>query len=212
MYIPKQYQETNPKVLNEFIRQNNFGILISQQNGLPIATHLPLTLMVDENDTRRLYGHVSRANPQWKSFNETDSVLVIFGGPHAYISPRWYNHLNVPTWNYMAVHAYGKVRLVTETNELRLMMKLLINQHEAQPNKTQTYTLETLPDDYVEKQLNGITGFEIKIEQIEASFKLSQNRDEESYQTIIQELQKQDETAQQVAKAMQHNYDKLFKP
>lgn len=206
MYTPKRYEETDPQLINEFIRQNNFGILVSLQNSLPIATHIPFTLLVNETDgSRRLLGHISRANPQWKTFPQNQTVLAIFGGPHAYISPRWYNHQNVPTWNYMAVHAYGPLRLVTEDAELRLLLNLLVDQHESG-----AYQMESLPEEMIEKQIRGIVAFEITVTELQASFKLSQNRDQESYQNVIHELEQQDDTARQVAAEMKARQADLF--
>jgi transcriptional regulator len=206
MYTPKHYEETDPQLLNDFIRQNNFGILVSLQNGLPVATHIPFTLLVNEQDgSRRLLGHISRANLQWKTFQESGTVLVIFGGPHAYISPRWYNHLNVPTWNYMAVHAYGPLRVVSKEAELRSLLNLLVDQHE-----NGAYSMESLPEEMIEKQIRGIVAFEVAITQLQASFKLSQNRDKESYHNVIRELEGQDDTARQVAVAMQAKANSLF--
>src|SRR6266511_2313916 len=96
----------------------------------PIASHLPLEISEDKHDGLILYGHMSRANPQWKTFSDSEA-LVIFQGAHTYISPRWYNHVNVPTWNYMNVHVYGKPRLV-EGDELYALMSRLVQRHEAQ--------------------------------------------------------------------------------
>lgn len=206
MYIPKRYEETDPQLLNDFIDKNNFGILISLQNGLPVATHIPFTLLVNKTDgSRRLLGHISRANPQWKTFHENETVLVIFGGPHAYISPRWYNHTNVPTWNYMAVHAYGPLRVITEDADLRHLLNLLVDQHE-----NGAYSMESLPEEMIQKQIKGIVAFEIPITELQASFKLSQNRDEESYHNVIRELEGQDDTARQVAVEMKARTNSLF--
>ncbi len=111
MYIPKLYREEDRQKIIEFLRQNNFPALVSHDGEKLTATHLPVEIIESEEGALTVLGHMSRANPQWKSFGEQE-VLLIFQGAHTYISPRWYNHVNVPTWNYMMVHVYGRVRAI----------------------------------------------------------------------------------------------------
>jgi transcriptional regulator len=126
-------------------------------------------------------------------------VLVIFQRPHTYISPTWYNHVNVPTWNYQAVHLYGLPRIVTG-DEYYAMISRLIEKHESETD----YRLESLPQDFVEKQMNRTVGFQINVTRIEANYKLSQNRDEEDHHNIISRLhERKDEMSHAVAKAME---------
>src|SRR5688500_13870647 len=116
MYIPKAFAETNQAKLFEFIRANSFGILFSQHQGQAWATHLPF-LLEAEGEKLVLWGHFARANPHWQEIE--GEILVVFPGPHAYISPAWYESPNVvPTWNYVAVHAYGTLTLIHETDRL----------------------------------------------------------------------------------------------
>jgi transcriptional regulator len=127
MYIPKYYRVTDETTVAQFIRQNSFATLISCEGQLPIATHLPLELLQKENGEKFLNGHVARANKQWRTFETNEEVLAIFAGPHAYVSARWYDHVNVPTWNYMVAHVYGKPRLVTDHDELHTMLEQLVD-------------------------------------------------------------------------------------
>lgn len=144
-------------------------------------------------------GHMSRANPLWKTFEKNPEVLVIFQGPHTYISPTWYNHVNVPTWNYQAVHVYGSPRIVTDHTEAYNLLSKLIKRHEAENQ----YKLETLPQDFVAKEMKGIVAFQIEATRIEANYKLSQNRNDEDYHNIVSRLEERDdEMSHGVAVAM----------
>src|SRR3989304_5095372 len=145
MYIPKPYREEDRKRILEFLNQNNFAVMVTHDGEKPIASHLPVEVVESEDGRLTLYSHMSRANPQWKSFGEQE-VLVIFQGAHTYISPRWYNHVNVPTWNYMVVHVYGRPRLL-DGDEAYSLLSRLIQKHEADSN----YRLEILPPDFVQK-------------------------------------------------------------
>ena len=109
-------------------------------------------------ERRQLQGHMSRANPHWRLFEQDGRSLVIFAGPHAYVSPRWYDHVNVPTWNYVAVHVYGKPRLVTDAAEMHELMKGLVDRYEGGADVDARYTVEGLPADFLESQMKGIVG------------------------------------------------------
>jgi transcriptional regulator len=198
MYISKLYREEDRAKILEFLRQNEFAILVTYDGEKPVASHL-LMEPVEEGEKLFVNGHMSKANPLWKTFEKDPEVLVIFQGPHTYISPTWYNHVNVPTWNYQAVHAYGKPRVVTDHEETYEILSRLIVRNERNPS----YTLETLPQDYVGKEIKGIVAFKIEVTRIEANYKLSQNRNDEDYQNIIHRLHEQkDEMSHQVAEAM----------
>jgi transcriptional regulator len=135
----------------------------------------------------------------WKTFEKNSEVLVIFQGPHTYISPTWYNHVNVPTWNYQAVHVYGRVRIIDDPAESYRLLKNLIDRHEIESH----YNLETLPQDFVQKEMRGIVAFQIDATQIEANYKLSQNRNDEDYHKIVSTLEaREDELSHGVAQAM----------
>ena len=112
MYIPNLYKNKNVEEINDFIQKNSSGILVNRVDGKPWATHIPLELDTNENGKQVLYGHISKENPQWQNFASDRPVLAIFSGPHSYISPSWYDHENVPTWNYTAEHIYGTIKII----------------------------------------------------------------------------------------------------
>ena len=198
MHIVKYFREEDRGKILEFIRQNDFATLVAFDGEKPTASHL-LMEVIEDGEKLWINGHMSRANPLWKMFEKNPQVLVIFQGPHTYISPTWYNHVNVPTWNYQSVHVYGKPRLVTEKAETYGILKRLTDRYET----IAPYRLETLPQDFVEKEMRGVAAFQIEVTEIEANYKLSQNRDDESYQSIVAHLeQRTDDHSHGVAKAM----------
>ncbi len=186
MYIhPLNEWQDEPEIV-DFIKRNAFATLISQVDGKPWATHLPFVLGKNNAGEPVLSGHLAKANQQWKTISENADVLVIFQGPHAYISSSWYNHENVPTWNYLAVHVSGKIRLI-EGEELMDHLKSLTDTYEeGRPNRVR---VETMSESYVAGQLRALVGFEIKIEEVKASAKLSQNRDDVNYHHIVEKLE-----------------------
>ena len=197
MYLPKRYLEEDRAKIVEFLKGNGFPALVSHDGEKLIATHLPVEVIENADGSLTILGHMSRANPQWKSFGEQE-VLLIFQGAHTYISPRWYNHVNVPTWNYLMVHVYGKVRML-EGEELFALLSQLVKKHEVNTG----YSLEGLPADFVEKEIKGVAGFSLDVTRMDAAYKLSQNRDDESYANIINELEKRgDEVSAEIAKEM----------
>ena len=166
---------------------------------MPVATHIPLELE-DTGNQIKLLGHVSLANKQHEVLREHPQVLVIFTGPHAYISSSWYAKPNVPTWNYQAVHAYGKARLQTP-EELHHSLIQLVDRYEKDSDRP--VSVQGLPQGYVEGQIRGIVGIEVEVDRLEASFKLSQNRTDEDYAEIIRQLEKRgDHGSIDVAQAM----------
>ena len=198
MYISKLYREEDRARIIEFLKQNEFATLVTYDGEKPTASHL-LMEVVDEGEKLFVNGHMSKANPLWKTFERNPEVLIIFQGPHTYISPTWYNHINVPTWNYQAVHVYGSPRIVTDHDEAYAILSKLIVRYE----HVASYRMETLPQDFVEKEMHGIIAFQITVTRIEANYKLSQNRDDEDYHNIIDQLnQREDEMSHEVAKAM----------
>jgi len=198
MYISKLYREEDRGKILEFLKQNEFATLVTYDGEKPTASHLLMEVM-ENGEWLFVNGHMSRANPLWKTFENNPEVLVIFQGPHTYISPTWYNHVNVPTWNYQAVHVYGSPRIVTDHAETYDLLKKLIDRHEAE----RQYKLETLPQDFVEKEMKGIVAFQIEVTRIEANYKLSQNRNDEDYHNIVSRLEERDdEMSHGVADAM----------
>lgn len=112
MYTPDLYKNENQEEIRTFIKENSFGILINQTNGKLCATHIPIELEINAEGKEILQGHISKLNPQAEGFKENDQVLAVFTGSHSYISSSWYDHENVPTWNYIAVHVYGRIKIV----------------------------------------------------------------------------------------------------
>ena len=200
MYIPHRYRNENLQEVRAFIEQNSFGILVSQQATGPTATHIPLELGKNEDGKEILTGHIARANPQWKNFVDQQRVLAIFSGPHSYISSSWYNHENVPTWNYIAVHIYGTIKII-EGERVVAMLSELVRKYEA--GSAKPVSVESMTPAFLQSQVKGIVAFEIEIEEIQAAYKLSQNRDAVNHKNIISELEKQqDPHAQAIADSM----------
>jgi len=180
MYIPKHFANTEQQDILDFIRKYSFGIIVTAQNNVPFATHMPFVAeLVD--DTIILTSHIAGANPQVQQLPDSE-VMVIFSEPHAYISPKHYEkEQSVPTWNYMAVHAHGKATIIEDADTALPLLEKMIRQYDM-GYLTQW---EGLPMDYKNKMLKGIAVFEIKVNALEAKNKLSQNRSETERQNII---------------------------
>lgn len=207
MYIPRRYEEKDAEVVHAFIRDHSFAILISVLGGVPVGTHIPLLLEKDDQGRDILVGHISRGNDQKHTLVDGAKVLAIFPGPHAYVSPRWYTQINVPTWNYMAVHVYG-VLTVMEGEVLRAALSRLMRNYEHGMPKP--VAMEEIPEKQLAAEMRGIVGFSILVEEIQAAYKLSQNRDEASYQEVTRELASGDEVARAVAAEMEARAHGLF--
>lgn len=186
MFIPDIYKNENQEKINNFLKKNSFGILINQTDGKLWATHIPLVLDINKNGKQILFGHISKENPQWKSFADNDEILAIFSGPHSYISSSWYDHENVPTWNYIAVHVYGKIKIIEGEAVIESLKKLVdkYEQKSENPIRIEDLSKKTM------RQTNGIVAFEIEINEIQAQHKLSQNRDKKNKDNIILQLKK----------------------
>lgn len=203
MYLPKLYREEEKKNIQDFLRRNNFAAIVSFDGVRPVTTHIPTELVENDQGELVIYGHMSRANPQWQTFGE-NQVLLIFQGPHAYISARWYNHVNVPTWNYTIIHVYGRVKEI-QGEELYALLSRLVYNHES----TTSYRLETLPQDFVQREINGVYGFAVEVQSIDAGFKLSQNRNDEDFWNIVSELEERaDGDSKAIADAMRERRKK----
>lgn len=186
MYIPNHFKNENLEEVKGFLIKNSFGILINQTKGKLTGTHIPMELDTDEHGNDVLVGHISKANPQWEGFQNNEEILAIFNGPHSYVSSSWYETEEVPTWNYIAVHIYGKIKII-EGDELLLSLKKLVDKYEV--NSEHPVSMETMSSK-IHKQVNGIVGFSIKINEIQAAYKLSQNRSESDYHNIVDKLEK----------------------
>jgi transcriptional regulator len=190
MYISKLNIENNAIGLIEFLSANSFGQLITvSEVGVPNATHLPF-LIRNTDEGFLIEGHISIANPQCKDLLLNQNVLVIFSGPHAYISASWYDHANVSTWNYQAVHIYGKVIILNENEKLKAVTDLT-NLYES---KVESPTkVENLDQKFMDAHLKGILAFHILPVSIQASSKLSQNRNDKNFDNITTQLEKTDD-------------------
>jgi transcriptional regulator len=186
MYTPPHFKEERPEALHAFIRQHAFGLLISPGPQGMEATHVPFLLDTDGEGPGRLRAHLSRANRQWQHLEAAGEVLAIFSGPHAYISASWYTErTDVPTWNYVAVHAYGRARLV-EPEKVRPMLAELSGKYEAA--SAAPWTLDEVPEGSLQAMTKGIVGIEIELTRLQGKWKLSQNRSPEDQQRVIQAL------------------------
>ena len=203
MYVPRDPRESDQRRIDEFCRQNDFVTVVGWDGAAPLAAHLLVEFERAPDGGAWIHGHMARANPLWRTFDAEREVLVVFLGPHTYVPARWYAHVNVPTWNYIAVHAYGAPRLVTDDAELRAMLSRLVDRHERGADASPPYRVETLPEPFVEKEMRGIVGFRIRVTRMEARFKLSQNRDDQDHATIVRELERRgDEDSMAIARAM----------
>jgi len=199
VYIPEFNRQENRAAAIAFMRANSFAILISTTDGIPFATHLPL--LVDEaGDQVIVRGHMAKANPHWKSIQPGQESLIIFHGPHAYISPSLYEiRESVPTWNYAAVHVYGEPTLFSDESSLREVLHRMINTFES------SYMAQwsALSPEYQSRMMKHIVGFEIKAKRLEAKFKLSQNRTKGEQARVMQSLnQSEDSNISRVADLM----------
>lgn len=196
MYIPKHFKMDDKEMMYDIIEANGFATLMAQHQGYPNATHLPLLL---DKESGYLYGHFARANEQWQDIRDQE-VLVVFQGPHCYISPSWYEtDRAVPTWNYVAVHVYGQVEFI-ETDELKTSLRDLVLNYE-QP--TSAYQFDEVDSGLLDGMAKGVVGFKIQISRMEGKAKLSQNHSEERKKRVISQLEQsgnQDE--QQIAVLM----------
>jgi transcriptional regulator len=191
MYIPEHFRVPDHAAAIAFMRANPFAILISSTDDGPFATHLPV-FVVESAERLVIRGHVAKANPHWRYLEQNPNCLVIFHGPHAYVSASNYTtRENVPTWNYGAVHAYGQARTFASPEELQGVLHQLIGTFE--PAYAEQWA--SLNETYRQRMLSHIVGFEIVVTKVEAKFKLSQNRTKEEQTNVISSLGKADDTA-----------------
>jgi transcriptional regulator len=200
MYIPKYFKVTNVDEVLDFVQKNSFGTIVTTEQGKPIATHLPLGLN-KKGDDYYITGHMAYGNPQWRTFATCEDVLVMFQGPNAYVSSSWYSQENVPTWNYQAIHIYGKASIL-EKDELIEELTRMLEKYEQ--NRENPVLWDKFSPELLENQLKGIVGFKIKVEEIQAAYKLSQNRNETDYLNIIDKLQNEgNPNSKQMAELME---------
>ncbi|NJN96095.1 MAG: FMN-binding negative transcriptional regulator [Anaerolineales bacterium] len=201
MYIPNAFAETDTAKLFDFVQANSLVFFFTAR-GQPFATHVPFLLERSAESPGWLWGHLAKANPHWHDL--AGDVLVVFPGPHTYISPAWYEDNNVvPTWNYVAVHVYGRFSLVTEPAQLLKIVEDSVNFYEA-PRPT-PWSLDG-SHEYAQKILKGIVGFKIEITRLEGKCKLSQNHPAARQEKIIKALRQQpDPNSAEIAGLMAEN-------
>ena len=190
----------------DFIEKNNFAILVTTNNGKLNATHIPVLHEKTENSFGHLLCHIAKANQQWKDLDK--DVLVIFPGPHHYISSSWYEtNQSVPTWNYLSVHTYSEIEIINKQEDKVKIIKDLVKYFEAEDS---SYKVIDLKPSYFEGLLNGIVAFRIKITKLEGKQKLSQNHPEERREKVVSELDKfeNDYNAKIISELMKKNFKK----
>lgn len=192
MYTPRSFQEDDLAVLHDLIRNYSFGVLFTQVDGESFATHLPFMIDSDRGKNGTLLAHFARANPHWKMLSPETRALVVFQGPHCYISPGWYDNKEyVPTWNYAAVHIQGPIKIIEDHDELRAMVLRLSDKYEAKLNSG--WDVDKAMES-IDSLLPAITGFEIPIEKIEGKFKFNQNLSEGDREGVIAKLKDSDDS------------------
>jgi transcriptional regulator len=198
MYTPKHFQLTDEQEAISFMQRYSFATIVTATDNVPFATHLPF-LISKRDDKIVLSSHFAKANPQVAEMIGKN-VLIIFTEPHAYISPQHYEkETNVPTWNYIAIHAYGKATILSEGEETAGLLKQMISNYEA----GYLDQWNNLPDEYKQRMMKGIVAFEIVVDDLQGKQKLSQNRSETERENIINALAKSDDTTEaEIAKYM----------
>lgn len=197
MYLPAHFVQPDQTKLYDFIQENSFGLLISQVDGKPFASHLPLLLDRRSGPQGCIIGHMARANPQWDQAGGQE-VLLVFSGPHAYISPAWYEAEQVvPTWNYVAVHVYGRLEVIQDRNALVEIVRDSVEFYD------QSWKFNG-PGDFIERMVRMIVGFRIEIERLEGKWKLNQNHPHERREKVIRVLKcRTDENSKAIAELME---------
>jgi len=193
MHTPPIYCEDRLECLHALVSNNPFGTLVTVSEGIPVADHIPFALHASEEDGEfgTLRGHVAIANPVWKSVSNGQEVLVIFQGTNAYISPSWYASKQahgkvVPTWNYMVVHARGKIAIQRDPDWLLEHLNTLTDHQES--SRETPWKVNDAPSDFIERMIRGIVGVEIVIIDLVGQWKLSQNKDTADYAGVVEGL------------------------
>ncbi len=194
MYLPANFREDRVEVLHQAIRQIALGTLVTLgQNGL-CASHAPMLVDAEPAPFGTLTGHIARANPQWQSLKPEVDALAVFTGPHAYVSPGWYptkaqTGKVVPTWNYVAIHATGRLRFFDDAEPLRRIVTRLTDTHEQR--RAEPWKVTDAPEDFIAGMLKAIIGFELAIVRLEGKWKMSQNRPAEDRTGVVDGLRRE---------------------
>lgn len=188
MYVPSQFREERVPMLHETIERIGFGTLVTLGADGMTASHVPMLIAAAPAPFGTLSGHLARANPQWRTALADQEALAIFTGPHAYITPSWYETKRqtgkvVPTWNYVAIHAYGRLRFIDDPERARTNVTGLTNRHEA--GAAVSWQVTDAPADYIDAMLKAIVAFELTITRLEGKWKMSQNRPAEDRAGVV---------------------------
>lgn len=208
MYTPGSFREQELSKLHALMRRYSFAVMFSQHEGVPVATHVPFLVDETRGENGTLIAHIARANPHWKMFDKDTEVLVVFQGPHAYISPSYYvDQETVPTWNYAAVHVYGTPLLVHDPAALRPMVNALVEVHETAIHSPWD---RRLAEPEMDIDLQAIVGIEISIRRIEGKYKFNQNRSLDDQKGVIHALEhSHDPMERDVAAIIRENVQRI---
>jgi len=211
MYNYPHYKEKDIEKVIAFMKENPFAMIIAvNKDGRPEVTQLPLLVEVNEGKIF-LSGHMARKSDHHQALIENPHALIIFTGPHVYVSATWYtSNPNIgSTWNYIAIHARGKMKWMTEQELTAMMQRLSL--HFENGNQSSSTVYKNLPASYTEKMIKAIDGFCMEVTEIDNVYKLSQNRDEISYDNIVKELKAQEGDGMKIAQLMEEGKSKVFK-
>ena len=205
MYIPRHNEENRVPVMHALMASQPFATLVTLGGSGLFASHLPIVLDPDGSEFGTLNAHISRANTQWRDLVPSVDALAIFAGHHHYISPTWYPETRehgkeVPTWNYVVVHAYGPLKLIEDTHWLRKHVESLTKIHEAA--SPVPWNVGDAPADFIQSLLHGIVGLELPIRRMEGKWKVSQNRTESERQGVLEGLTRLDTPESRAMKAL----------
>jgi transcriptional regulator len=209
MYVPPKFLEADPNAVRDLIDKHGFGILVTSEGDVPLASHLLFKPIKTDSDDLLLFAHMARANIQWRSFDSGREVLAIFQGPHTYVSAGWYSVKSAPTWNYLTAHVYGVPQIVNDRKELHSLLKDMVDSQEQASELNERYHIESLPEGLANEMMDSIVGFRILASRIECAAKLSQNRSRKDYLHIIEKLRGRDDTeSRQIAEEMESRLKK----
>ena len=208
MYNLSDFKEKDQQVVLEFMKQHPFAMLIGSVDDRSYATQIPF--LFEEKDNRLvLLGHMMRKQDHQLAFEKNPNVLIVFTGPHTYVSATWYsNPHQASTWNYMSVHARGLLRFLDQQGLENALKKLTLHYENNNPHSSTVF--DNLPQDYTSRLMKSIVAFEIEVTSIENVFKLSQNRDEQSFHRIVEKLTVQDADGKKIAEEMTKRKDQLY--
>jgi transcriptional regulator len=205
MYIPRHNEEKRVSVLHSLIVSRPLATLVTLGSSGLFASHIPMVLEENDSELGVLRGHISRANTQWRDFVPTVDALAIFAGHQHYITPTWYpgtkeHGKEVPTWNYVVVHAYGPLKTIEDEHWLLTNVEKLTNIHEAA--SPSPWKVSDAPEDFIKSQLKGIVGLELPIKKLEGKWKVSQNRNARDRVGVIDGLEKLNTPESRAMKAL----------